>query len=59
MKKESEEAETTTTIFVTMESSYAMRMLSNLNDPSINAKLRYYLTCCQAGNRFSFERDGK
>lgn len=54
MKKESEEGETTTTIFVTLESSYAMKVLSSLNDPSINSKLRYYLSCCQLGLRFTF-----
>ena len=36
-----------------------MRNITNLNDPSLNAKLRYYLTCCQTGNRFKFEREGK
>ena len=54
MKKESEEGETTTTIFVTLESSYAMKILSSLNDPSVNAKLRYYLSCCQLGLPFTF-----
>lgn len=36
-----------------------MRNIATLNDPSFNSKLRYYLSCCQAGNRFKFDRDGK
>lgn len=51
-------AEATTTIFVTMETSNAMRIVAMLNDTSLMAKCRYYLTCCQAGNRFTFERNG-
>ena len=27
-------------------------MIVDLNDPSFLSKLRYYLTCCQGGNRF-------
>ena len=42
-----------------MDSSFAMRVIANLNDPSIMAKFRYYITCCQGGNRFKFTRDGK
>ena len=59
MKKENEDGETTTTIFVTFENSYAMRIIAGLNDPSFSSKLRYYITCCQAGNRYKFEREGQ
>ena len=27
-------------------------MIVDLNDPSFLSKLRYYITCCQGGNRF-------
>ena len=55
MKKESEE--TISTAFITLETSNAMKIITQLNDPSISSKLRYYITCCQGGNRFKFIRN--
>lgn len=55
MKKEN--SETISTAFVTFSTSNAMKIVTRLNDPSFSSKLRYYLTCCQAGNRFKFVRN--
>ena len=48
----------TTTVFVTMSTSHAVKVIGFLNDSSFAAKARYYLTCCQAGNPFKFTRNG-
>lgn len=50
MKKENDD--TTTTAFVTFETSFAKETVAQLNDPGFLAKIRYYITCCQGGNRF-------
>ena len=36
-----------------------MKMIAALNDPSFLSKIRYYITCCQGGNRFRFIRDSE
>lgn len=33
-----------------------MRLITRLNDPSILAKIRYYITCCQGHHKFQFLR---
>lgn len=33
-----------------------MKMIVGLNDPSIAAKMRYYLTCCQGHNKYRLHR---
>jgi hypothetical protein len=34
-----------------------MRLISNLNDPALSARIRYYITCCRGHNKFNFSRD--
>jgi hypothetical protein len=46
----------TTTVFVTFEHSKSMRLVTGLNDPSIAAIIRFYLTCCRGHHRFNFYR---
>ena len=33
-----------------------MKIITELNDPSIASKIRYYLTCCQGRNKFRLHR---
>ncbi len=46
----------TTTAFITFENSHAMKLISELNDPSIASRIRYYITCCQGRNKFRLHR---
>ena len=54
IKKETEEA--CTAVFVTMEHSNAMKIIAQLNDQSISAKIRNILTCGQVIKKFEFKR---
>ena len=44
-------------MFITFSSSYAKEMMADLNDPGFLSKIRYYITCCQGGNRFTLRKE--
>ena len=55
IKKENND--TLTTVFVTFETNFAKNMMASLNDPGFLSKIRYYITCCQGGNRFTLIKE--